>query len=531
VRASRGPWPRGWLAALIAVALAGCGGGSSLTIPATALARPGLMTRGPFLQHADDGIAVVWETDAPGEGRVRYFSEDGSLTGEAAAPAGTTRREATLRGLRPGVRSSYRVFYSTGPLVSTSGEFEFSFRAPEPDVLRFVVFGDSGTGGAEQYAVARAIAAEALAQNLVMIVGDVIYPPFDASSYDTKFFAPYAALLPQLPFYAAPGNHDYEFQAGRPFFEVFTLPRNGPASLAPESSYWPERAGALLIVHDTNQSAALLRSQSIPWHTELARRPATFRIAFHHHSMYSSGPNFGEPPSPQLRALLAPVYTATGVDIVFNGHDHFYERTRPIGGVIYVTTGAGGAELYARTATNAFTLAFANDRHGYTHVELSGRTLLLRQMDTAGRGYDALALTKAVTASDPLRRFAGAGAPPRGWSATGFDDSEWPEASAAAGRLRARRGFDVARPASVSEVVLRVQGVSDYRVRLNDVEVARGDAADATRAAFGVPARLLREGRNALALEGFSIGGEAVAPSLELVSPAPRQPGLLTSSD
>ncbi len=29
------------------------------------------MARGPYLQHADDGILVVWYTDAPGEGRAR----------------------------------------------------------------------------------------------------------------------------------------------------------------------------------------------------------------------------------------------------------------------------------------------------------------------------------------------------------------------------------------------------------------------------------------------------------------------------
>jgi len=48
-----------------------------------------------------------------------------------------------------------------------------------------------------------------------------------------------------------------------------------------------------------------------------------------------------------MRELLAPFYAANGVDLVFGGHDHFYERTHPIGGVSYVTTGAGGAELYS----------------------------------------------------------------------------------------------------------------------------------------------------------------------------------------
>jgi hypothetical protein len=368
---------------------------------------------------------------------------------------------------------------------------------------------------------------EAVAPDLAMIVGDVIYPPADDASYDPRFFTPYRALLPQFPFYAAPGNHDYEVQAGQPFFDVFTLPRNGPAGLPPESSYWLERAGVQMIVHDTNQTAARLRELSVPWHTEVARRPANFRFVFQHNNLYSSGPNYQQPPAGALRSLLAPLYTATGVDIVFNGHDHLYERTKPIGGVIYVTTGAGGAELYPRQHTNPFTLAFVNDRHSYTWVEVRGRTLLLRQTDTEGRGLDALAITKPVTASDTLHAFAGAGAPPRGWTDPGFDDASWPAAAPTdfASSVRARRTFSVARPAEVGEAVLRVGGAIDYVVRLNGVEVARGGRPpDPAEGVFPVAPSLLRAGENALALEGHVEGGEGKAPSLELslVSSSPR---------
>jgi hypothetical protein len=324
-------------------------------------------------------------------------------------------------------------------------------------------------------------------------------------------------LLPATLFYAVPGNHDYEIQAGKPFFDVFTLPRNGPPGLPPESSYWLERAGALMIVHDTNQTTARLRELSVPWHVETARRPASFRLVFQHHVMYSSGPGYQQHPAGSLRALLAPLYTATGVDIVFSGHDHLYERTRPIGGVVYVTTGAGGAELYERQHTNAFTLAFVNDRHSYTHVEVRGRTLLLRQTDGEGREIDALAITKPVVAADGLRAFAGSGSPPRGWEEPGFDDSRWAEAARTgfAAALRARRDFDLLRPGEVGEAVLRVSGARDFVVRLNGVAVASGGGDDEARA-FPVPPALLRAGTNTLALEGHVEGDETRAPSLEL---------------
>lgn len=506
----------------MSLVLTGCGGATPVA-PATPSSQQGLMTRGPYLQHADGGLTVVWHTTTPGDGRVRFFTEAG-VTGEAVAPAGSDRREATLRGLAPGTRYYYRVFSSLGPLTSTSGEVEFSFRAPETGVLRFVAFGDCGSGTADQRAVAQALATESLLPDFVMILGDVVYSPYDATSYDNKFFAAYAALLPQVPFYALLGNHDYEFDRAQPFFEVFSLPRNGPGGLAPESSYWLERAGVQLIVHDSNQSVATLRQQSLPWQLALARQPATFRLVFQHHPLFASGPSAGEASTEPLRELLAPFYSANGVDVVFNGHDHFYERTRPIGGVSYVTSGAGGAELYARAVLNPFTSVFVNDRHGYTHVEVSGRTLRLRQMDTTGSRYDTLELTKPVTVADPLLSVAAGGVPPRGWREAGYDDSGWREAAAATGTLRARRGFEVAQVSRVSEAVLRVRGASDFSVRLNDVEVARGGpAGDAATASFSVPAVLLRGGRNALAIEGFT-RSEAARPSLELVlvSSAPR---------
>jgi len=145
----------------VSLALTGCGSGGTPVAPATPPSQPGLMTRGPYLQHADDGVVVAWHTATPGAG---------------------DKREATLQGLVPGVRYSYRVYSPLGPLVSTSGEVEFPFRAPETGVLRFAAFGDSGAGTADQRAVALALGAESLLPDFVMLVGDVVYPPYDATS-------------------------------------------------------------------------------------------------------------------------------------------------------------------------------------------------------------------------------------------------------------------------------------------------------------------------------------------------------------
>jgi hypothetical protein len=373
--------------------------------------------------------------------------------------------------------------------------------------------------------VARAIAAEPVPPDFVIVVGDVNQPPagpFDLPAsvasagalYDPRFFEPYAALLPSIPFYAALGNHDCEIEKGQALLDLLTLPRNGPTGRPPESSYWLERAGAQVIVHDTNQSVPSLLEEAVPWHREVARRPAAFRLVFQHHPLYGSGPNAARFPTGPLRDVLGPLYTQTGVDVVFNGHDHLYERTKPIGGVVYVTTGAGGAALYPLATQNDFTAAFVNDRHGYTYVEVRGRTLSLRQMDENREVVDSFQLTKPVAGADALRAFDGAGPPPRGWDGPAFDDSGWPEAKPAsfASVLRARRRFDLADDDDAPEAFLRLRGARDYVVRLNGVEVARG--ADPPEASFPVVPALLRRGANSLALEALVDGG--VPPSLEL---------------
>jgi hypothetical protein len=385
----------------------GCGGGpdepASPGIPADADAAPpaGATALGPYLQHADGGVAVAWYTDSPTHGWVRWRADDGT-SGEVASSSGlATRHEAVIAPLGGGARYGYRVYSERGRLAAAGGDVDFSFRAPRAYVLRFVVFGDSGENSPGQHAVARAIAAEPVPPDLAVIVGDVNQPAPNgasppgrgAAAYASCFFEPYRTLLPAIPFYALPGNHDYDIENGRAFLGLFTLPRNGPSGLVAETSYWLERAGTLLIVHDTNQSPSVLEATSAPWHAEVAARPADFRVVFQHHPPYSSGPNAGETPG-AMRTLLAPLFSRTGVDVVFSGHDHFYERTHPIDGVVYVTTGAGGGALYPRTTSNAFTAAFVNDRHSYTFVEVRGRTMRLRQTDTGGRTIDALTIEK-----------------------------------------------------------------------------------------------------------------------------------------
>jgi hypothetical protein len=73
---------------------------------------------------------------------------------------------------------------------------------------------------------------------------------------------------------------------------------------------------------------------------ELAGSTSRWKVAFFHHPPYSSGGHHGS--DVVLRKALEPVFTKHGVDVVFAGHEHFYERLKPQQGIHYFVTGGGG---------------------------------------------------------------------------------------------------------------------------------------------------------------------------------------------
>src|SRR5262249_6875736 len=80
---------------------------------------------------------------------------------------------------------------------------------------------------------------------------------------------------------------------------------------------------------------------------------ARWKIVMHHRPTYSSATAHGSDLA--LRAVLAPLFDKHKVDFVFSGHDHDYERSKPMlgnveqtngTGTVYIVDGGLGAELY-----------------------------------------------------------------------------------------------------------------------------------------------------------------------------------------
>ena len=85
----------------------------------------------------------------------------------------------------------------------------------------------------------------------------------------------------------------------------------------------------------------LMDARQVAWiETTLQNAKEEWKICYFHHPLYSNADRHGA--SVDLRVLLEPIFTRFGVNVVFSGHDHVYERLKPQKGIHYFVSGAAG---------------------------------------------------------------------------------------------------------------------------------------------------------------------------------------------
>jgi predicted phosphodiesterase len=346
------------------------------------------LTRGPYLQSVTATSAIiVWRTDLPGSSRVDYGVGDYTHSIDQSNP--TTEHVITLTDLLTGTEVLYRV--STNGVELAGGSFR---TAPGPDrPFSFAVIGDSGTGSTAQHAVADRMVA--LDPQFVLHTGDVVYPDGQADGYDPFFFEPYQALARRTPIFPTLGNHDYHIQNGQPYLDAFYLPHNNPANTERYYSFDWGNAHFTALNFNTGPD-----SEQLEWlRDDLASTDKPWKFVFYHQAIYSSGPHGYESWVEAKRQLLAPIFEQFDVDIVFNGHDHDYERTQPINSVLYIVSGGGGASLY-QVNPQSFS-AYAETTYHTAFVTVDGCTLTLQAVKPDGTVFDSTTLTKTCLSPTP----------------------------------------------------------------------------------------------------------------------------------
>ena len=197
------------------------------------------------------------------------------------------------------------------------------------DSVRFMVVGDTGTGTRQQNELAQLMVRyrQVFPFEFALLVGDNMYGSEKATDYKTKFEDVYRPLLDQkVKFYAALGNHD---ESNQRFYEHFNM--NG------EEYHRFEKGGVAFYCLNSNY----MDKKQLKWlEDKLKADTSQWKVAFFHHPPYSSGGKHGSETS--LREVVEPIFLKYGVNVVFAGHEHFYERIKPQKGIYYFISGAGG---------------------------------------------------------------------------------------------------------------------------------------------------------------------------------------------
>ena len=381
--------------------------------------------RGPFLQNATtNSIQVIWRTPIPAD-TVVDFGTNQTLGAEVSEATLTTNHVATLTNLLPGTRYFYQVRSTADAVSAESPTNSFSTLKTSGDVS-FLVFADSGDGSAAQHNLAGAM--EQAGADLVIHCGDVMEEVFyPVGQEDLRCLSVYGHMMRSVPFFFAMGDHDVGNDAGGVdnedvdwYLSTFYLPTN--SVFGTEHFYSFDHGNVHFVVlyvpplvAETNELATYEMydgSAQYCWLTnDLAASSKPWKLVFLFHPLDTSGnhrfdnfnadnPHFGTTNYDWqvMQNLLLPVAQRYGVQMVFSGHSHDYERFMPINGVHFSVNGCGGRVDTPMEQRDTFSSQFysGGNLSRFTKVTIHGDSLFLQGILADGTVFDYMTLQRAL---------------------------------------------------------------------------------------------------------------------------------------
>ena len=370
----------------------------------------GEFTTEPYLQNPGrTEMTLKWASAEKAEFKVRYGAGDrrdqeapvgecrevpwkdwpGGHRPADAPPAAKPTEErkayiykAVLTGLPAGSACGYEV---TCGAARAGGTFRTVPEQPAP--FTFIAYGDNRTDAEAHRKVAARFAAHGPA--FIIHTGDMVsdgaYP-----EWQPQFFAPLREVLRGVPLWPALGNHDGDYR------KYFAVPAGGQGLW-----YSFDYGDAHFVSLDTMSD----KPDMLGWcGRDLAGSKARWKIAFYHLPSYdvgSHGTRWG------LKNYL-PIFRKHGLDLVFSGHTHSYQRFKPLftrgeneaHPITHVVAAGGGAPLHAVAQQDSF-LAASAESHHYLVVTVDAERLAAKTFAPDGRELDSFELVKKDGALAP----------------------------------------------------------------------------------------------------------------------------------
>jgi len=292
----------------------------------------------------------------------------------------------TISGLTPGTKYYYRIssnatdqdFQHTGSFVT----------APDAQAehVKFLVYGDTRSFPEDHDTVAASmistLTSDASYQTMLLAAGDLVSAGRDESSWATEFFDPtytnIQEVLANLSYQSCVGNHELNGTDGDLYDAYFPYPYVS-------GDYWSFDYGPVHVSVVDQYTDYSVGSAQLAWlEADLAATDKPWKFILFHEPGWSAG---GHENKLDVQTYIQPLCEQYGVSVVFAGHNHYYARAK-VNGVHHVTTGGGGAPLYAPNAGYPNIKATASVHH-YCKVDISKNVLMFEAVEPDGTVIDS----------------------------------------------------------------------------------------------------------------------------------------------
>ncbi|MDQ4132183.1 MAG: metallophosphoesterase [Actinomycetota bacterium] len=245
---------------------------------------------------------------------------------------------------------------------------------------RVAVVGDVGHPSPELDATVAALVRASTERpfDALVLLGDNVYPDGQPALLQQAVLDPFAALLDAgVAPLAVLGNHDVQAGQGDEIAKRLGMPGRWYATTVGPS---------LFIALDSTQPNNPTQRAWLA--ATLAEARASWVVVALHHPPYSAGWHGSHR---RARRAFVPLFRRFGVDVVLAGHDHDYQRSKPLAGITYVISGAAAHQR--ATGRAGFTAASHADHH-FVDLRISPERLELVAVDHGGVAFDGVVTTK-----------------------------------------------------------------------------------------------------------------------------------------
>ncbi len=306
--------------------------------------------------------------------------------------------EYTFPTLKSGSTIFYKLFDSKQKVWTEQLKFQTASDASE-NQFSFTVLGDSRTNVDEWKIISEAT----LETDFTLFLGDIINSGNKSEEWH-DWFQFGKKYISGEPIYHCVGNHDRDNSIGRfdNFLGLFTLPGN--------ELYYSFNYGNVVFICLNSENAKDKTQYKWLLSTLEANKDKTWKIIFFHRPFFTSPDHSGE-----MDAYFDNWWKAFddyGVDMIFNGHTHNYQRTKPINrnisttspvrsygntkntGRCQIVAGNAGAPLSNPASADLWWLENSVSVRHFCNITIDNDKLIMKAMDANHIVFDSLILDK-----------------------------------------------------------------------------------------------------------------------------------------